>query len=117
MIRRSNEDRSGAKTAQGHTVRDSYDKKGTHRDRNTSSLIASEYENMSEYAKYHRDQINTRVVSHRIPAGVYNNGKRIMFKGMGKTILPHDHHIEMIDNGQISSRAGNASKGETIEFK
>tara|TARA_B110000285_G_C15074894_1_gene590163 strand:- start:254 stop:472 length:219 start_codon:yes stop_codon:yes gene_type:complete len=72
---------------------------------------------MSEYAKYHRDQINTRVVSHRIPAGVYNNGKRIMFKAMGKTILPHDHHIEMIDNGQVSARAGNASKGESVEFK
>lgn len=54
-MRRSNEDRSGAKTAQGHTVRESYDKKGTNRDRQISSLLASEYENMSEYAKYHRD--------------------------------------------------------------
>lgn len=54
-MRRSNEEKSGAKTAQGNMVSDSYDKKNKLRDRNTMSLLASEYENMSEYAKYHRD--------------------------------------------------------------
>ena len=46
-----------------------------------SSLIASEYENMSEYAKMQRDSLQTRIGIHKIPGGVYNNGKRIMFKG------------------------------------
>jgi hypothetical protein len=41
-----------------------------------------------------------------------------MFKGMGKTILPHDRGIELIDNGEVSSRAQrNALKGESVDFK
>lgn len=36
---------------------------------------------------------------------------------MGKTILPHDRGLEMIDNGQLSARAGNAQRGDTVDFK
>lgn len=50
-MRRSQEERTGAKTAQGH-MRDSFEKNITNRrNYNMSSLLASEYENMSEYAK------------------------------------------------------------------
>ena len=50
-LRRSQEDRKGAKTAQGG-MRESFEKNQTNRrNYNMSSLMQSEYENMSEYAK------------------------------------------------------------------
>lgn len=56
-MRRSQEDRSGAKTAEGGGIRESFEKKRAKRGNNMSSLLASEYENMSEYAKMQRDSL------------------------------------------------------------
>jgi hypothetical protein len=43
------------------------------------SIIASEYENVSDYARLHRESANAHVEPFNLPGGVYNNGRRILF--------------------------------------
>jgi hypothetical protein len=73
------------------------------------SIIISEYENMSEFAKiqkYQRESLTGQ--ANELPfQGIYNNGKRILFQGTGATVLHHDNIPKGDgDHAKIKPRTG-----------
>ena len=70
--RKKRGDRPGAQTSEGFYKEDSPE---AHQD----SIIASEYDNMNQYAQMHKQSVQAHIEPFNLPGGVYNKGRRILF--------------------------------------
>ena len=89
-------DRSGAQTQEGF-----YKESSLQQD----SIIASEYDNVNQYAKMHRQSVQAHVEPFNLPGGVYNKGRRILFQGTGKILMPHDRILESFSSQRVSNKS------------